>query len=79
MRRKFSYFVNGNELPRKDFMEELKKCCYKVVDTDMVGCIGIDFYEFDEKLFNKEVRALNQGVIVMFYDCNKTFERKEIK
>lgn len=77
MRRKFDYFVNKNKMSRKEFIEELKQCCYKVVDTDMIGCIGIDFCEFDEKLFNKEMRAINQGITVIFFDNNKTFERKE--
>ena len=79
MRKKYEYFVNGNKLSRKDFMEELKKCCYKVVDTDVVaGWCGIEFHEFDEKKFNKNMRSINNGSIIMFFDAQKTFRRKEI-
>lgn len=80
MRKKYDYFVNGNKLSRKEFIEELKKCCYKVVDTDVIaGWCGVDFCEFDEKKFNKEMYAINKGVMVMFFDANKTFSRKEVK
>lgn len=79
MRKRYNYFVNGNELPRKDFMEELKQCCYKVMEVDATDWCGINFCEFDEKKFNKEMRAINNGTIVMFFDSNKTFCRKEIK
>ena len=79
MRKKYNYFVNNNKLTRKEFVDELKKCCHKVVDTQMIGCIGVDFVEFDEKKFNKELRAINNGVIVMFMDAQKTFSRKEAR
>ena len=80
MRKKYNYFVNNKQMSRKDFMEELKKCCYKVVDTDVIaGWCGIEFQEFDEKKFNKEMRAINNGVVVMFFDSQKTFSRKEAK
>ena len=80
MRKKYNYFVNGNQLSRKDFMEELKKCCYKVVRTDVIaGWCGVDFREFDEKKFNSEMYAINQGIIVIFAEYHKTFRRKEVK
>lgn len=80
MRKKYEYFVNGDKIGRKEFMEELKKCCCKVVDTDVIaGWCGIDFVEFDEKKFNKTMRSINNGSIVMFFDTQKTFRRKEAK
>lgn len=80
MRKKYEYFVNNEKMSRKDFVEQLKKCCYRVVDTDVIaGWCGIDFCEFDEKRFNRELRAINNGVIVMFFDAQKTFSRKEVK
>lgn len=79
MRRKFDYFVNGEKLSRKEFIIELEKCCQKVVRTDVIGCIGVDLCELDKKKFNSEMHAINQGIIVMFPDRNKTFARKEIK
>jgi len=80
MRKKYDYFVNGEKFSRKDFVEELKKCCYKVVHTDVIaGWCGVDFREFDEKKFNKKMYAINQGIIVMFFDSQKTFSRKEAK
>lgn len=80
MRKKYDYFVNGERLSRKEFMEELKKCCYKVVRQDVIaGWCGVDFCEFDEKKFNSEMYAINNGVVVMFPHKNKTFRRKEVK
>lgn len=77
MRKKYDYLVNGIKTSRKEFIEELKKCCYKVVRTDVIaGWCGVDFCEFDEKKFNREMRAINNGVIVMFAGENKTFRRK---
>lgn len=79
MRRKYEYFVNGNKLCRKDFIHQLEMCCQKVIRTDMVGCIGIDLCDLDKKKFNSEMYAINQGIIVMFPEHNKTFRRKEVK
>ena len=80
MRKKYKYLVNGNELSRKDFMDELKKCCYKVVHTEVIaGWCGVDFCEPDEKKFNKNMRDVNNGIIVMFPHKNKTFRRMEVK
>lgn len=79
MRKKYEYFVNNEKLTRKDFLSKLKNCCYRVVDTQMVGLIGVDFTEFDEKKFNRELRAINNGVIVCFCDAQKTFSRKEVR
>lgn len=79
MRKKYSYFVNGNELSRKDFIHEFKMCCQKVVRTDVIagGC-GIDICEPDEKRFNKYMRQINKNYTVCFADSGKSFYRKEV-
>ena len=80
MRKKYDYFMNGELLSRKEFMEEIKKCCYKVVHTEVInGWCGVDFAEPDEKKFNRNMRDINKGIIVMFPHSNKTFRRMEAK
>jgi hypothetical protein len=80
MRKKYDYFVNNKKMSKKKFMEELKKCCYKVVRTDVIaGWCGVDFSEFDEKKFNSEMYAINNGTVVMCLGHQKTFSRKEVR
>ena len=79
MRKKYTYFAGDKELSRKDFMHELKKHCQKVVSTDVIaGWCGVDFCEFDEKKFNKYMRSIEKGNIVVLYNSNKAFRRKEV-
>lgn len=80
MRRKFNYFVNGERLSRKEFIEELKMCCQKVVRTDVIaGWCGVSLCDLDKERFKKNMRDVEKGIIVMFPDRNKTFARKESK
>lgn len=40
MRKKYNYFINGEMVPRKEFMDRLKIDCQKVVRRDWYGwCI----------------------------------------
>ena len=79
MRKKYNYYVNDKLVERKEFIRQLESCCQSVVSTDIVGCIGIDFCEFNKKKFDKAMRSVNQGIDVMFFDARKTFRRREIK
>ena len=78
MRKKYAYYVNNESLSRKDFMAELEKCCIKVISTDTVGLVGIDLCEFDQKAFNRKMRQIDNGSIVVEFSANKIFRRKEI-
>ena len=79
MRKKYDYFVNKNKVSRKDFIYELKRCCQKVIRTDVIaGWCGVGLCEFDENKFNKYMRDVEKGNIIAFYDSNKVFCRKEI-
>ena len=68
MRRKFRYLVDNKEMKRKDFENELKRYCQKVVRTDYCGCIGIDVCDVDESYFNRCMRDINKGIVVIMFD-----------
>lgn len=84
MKKKYAYFVNNVEMPRKCFIKELEKCCQRVVRTDVIaGWCGIDTVGFDEKMFKAELRSINDGIRVSLPDgygakTYKLFYRKEI-
>ena len=78
MYKKYDYFVNSKKMSRKDFIAALKTKCQKVVRTDMITeDIGIDLCAFDEKRFNKNMRLINNGTILIIGDY--VFSRKEVK
>ena len=52
MRKKYNYFINGEIVLRKEFMDRLKIDCQKVVRRDWRGDIGVDLCDLDEKKFN---------------------------
>ena len=79
MRKKYDYFMNGELLSRKEFVYQLEMCCQKVIRTDTVGCIGIDLCDLDKEKFNRNMRDINNGIIVMFPHKDKTFRRMEAK
>ena len=84
MRKKYAYFVDNVAMPKKDFIKELKKCCQRVVQTDVIaGWCGVDIVGFDEKMFNTELRNINNKIRVSLPDgygakTYKLFYRKEI-
>lgn len=60
MRKKYAYLVDNIVLPRKDFLNELEKCCQRVIHTDVItGWCGVDTVGFDEKMFKAEMRNIN--------------------
>ena len=66
MRRKYKYFVSGEEMSKKEFVNKLKLCCQKVVHTSYVGYIGVDLCELDKKEFNEAMRDINDGIKVIY-------------
>ena len=76
MRRKYKYFVNDNEMSKKDFENELKLCCQKVKDTIVCGYIGVDLCELDKKEFNSDMRDIENGIRVI--RDGKMFRRKAV-
>lgn len=79
--KKYNYFVNNVQVPRKDFFAQLRNACYRVVDTDVIGgWCGIDFMEFDEKRYKRCLRDLNNNIEIFIIGSNsKSFKRKEAK
>ena len=55
---KYQYYVNGNPVPRKGMITELKNKCYKILHTEYIGDIGINTIETDEKKFNSFMRKI---------------------
>jgi hypothetical protein len=80
MRKKYAYYVNNERFSRKDFIEELKECCWKPVAYDEVEIMGrVNICALDEKTFNKKMRQVDNGSIIVDFGENKIFRRKEIK
>ena len=84
MRKKYAYFVNNIMIQRKEFLNELEKCCQRVIHTDVIaGWCGVDTIGFDEKMFKAELKNINGGIRVSMpasYGSReyKLFYRKEI-
>lgn len=82
MCRKYNYFVDGVMMPRKDFIEELKKCSWSVKQVDVIaGWCGIDMEYFDEEQFKNNLKTVNNGIRLICFRHNKAkeFYRKEVK
>lgn len=75
---KYQYYVNENPVTKKEMVERLKECCYKVTDTMQVGLIGIDTVEFDEKKFNRSLRHICDPSYLFVAIDSTTFSRKKI-
>ena len=75
---KYQYYVNDKPVSRKELVEKLEKCCYKVTYTIQEGMIGIDIVEVDDKKLNKHLRSICDprclGVII----GQTHFRRKKI-
>ena len=84
MRKKYAYFVNNIMIQRKEFLNELEKCCQRVIHTNVIaGWCGVDTIGFDEKMFKAELKNINGGIRVSMpssYGSReyKLFYRKEI-
>ena len=84
MRKKYAYFVNNIMIQRKEFLNELEKCCQRVIHTDVIaGWCGVDTIGFDEKMFKAELKNINGGIRVSMpasYGSReyKLFYRKEV-
>ena len=76
MRKSYDYYISGKIVPRKEMVKQLKPYCDKVVDRiHCGGDIYADLVEFDERKFNKLIRDINKGTIVLF-GSGKSFYRK---
>ena len=84
MRKKYAYFVNNIMIRRKEFLNELEKCCQRVIRTDVIAdWCGVDIVGFDEKMFKAELKNINGGIRVSIpasygYREYKLFYRKEV-
>lgn len=79
--KKYNYFVDDVQVPRKEFFSRLRDRCQRVAHTDVIaGWCGVDIMEFDEKKYKRCLRDLNDGVeIFILGSHSKSFKRKEVK
>ena len=73
---KYLYYVNNKPVTKKEMTDKLKKFCYRVVDTQYCGMIGIDTVELDEKKFNKYLRHICDPSYVCITIVDTTFSRR---
>lgn len=81
MKKKYNYFVNDIQVPRKDFFAQLRNQCQRVAHTEVIaGWCGVDFMEFDEKRYKRCVRDINDGADIFFVSgkASKAFRRKVV-
>lgn len=75
---KYQYYVDDKPVSKKELVEKLEACCYKVTYTIQAGMIGIDIVEVDDKKLNKHLRSIcdpkSLGVII----GQTHFRRKKI-
>lgn len=80
--RKYNYFVDGIQVKRNEFFEQLRNWSQKSRRIDTIaGWCGIDIMEFDEKKYREHLRDLNNGtsIIVVHGRASKSFRKKLIK
>lgn len=78
--KKYNYFIDDIQVPRKDFFTKLKSQCRRVVDTQVIaGWCGVDVVEFDEKKYKRCLKDINDNVEIFFIDgkTGRSFKRKE--
>ena len=77
--RKYNYFVDGIQVKRNEFFEQLRNWSQKSRRVDTIaGWCGIDIMELDEKKYREHVRNINNGITLIIINdrLSKTFERK---
>jgi hypothetical protein len=78
--KKYSYFIDDVQVPRKEFFARLRDRCQRVARTDVIaGWCGVDIMEFDEKKYKRCLRDINDNVEIFFFGerTGKSFRRKE--
>lgn len=73
---KYQYFVNGDPISRKEFVNKLQECCQKWISTTETPLGGIDIMEPDDKLFKKKLRDIENGAVIII--GRDIFRRKEM-
>lgn len=79
MRKNYNYLVDGVQVKRDEFFKQLRHWSQTARRIDTIaGWCGIDLMEFDEKKYNRYMRDINRGTIVMIVHdrLTKTFQRK---
>lgn len=78
--KKYNYFVDDVQVPRKKFFSRLRNRCQRVAHTEVInGWCGVDIMEFDEKKYKRCLRDINDNVEIFFFGerTGKSFKRKE--
>lgn len=81
MNKKYNYFVDGIQVKRSEFFNQLKNWSQTARRIDTIaGWCGVDIMEFDEKKYNRHVREINSGVTLIVIDgkLSKKFQRKVV-
>ena len=77
--RKYNYFVDGIQVKRNEFFEQLRNWSQKSRRIDTIaGWCGIDIMELDEKKYREHVKNINDGMTLIIVNerLSKTFRRK---
>ena len=80
--RKYNYFVDGIQVKRNKFFEQLRNWSQKSRRIDTIaGWCGIDIMEFDEKKYREHLKDLNNGIGLTIVEgrASKSFRRKLVK
>lgn len=78
--KKYNYFVDGIQVKRNEFFDQLKQYSYKDRLVDVInGWCGVSVREFDEKKYKEYVRDIHNGyvVLIMVGNTSKSFARRE--
>ena len=77
--QKYNYFVDGIQVKRNEFFEQLRNWSQKSRRIDTIaGWCGIDIMELDEKKYREHVKNINCGMTLIIVNdrLSKTFRRK---
>ena len=79
---KYNYFVDGIQVKRNEFFEQLRNWSQKSRRVDTIaGWCGVDIMEFDKKKYDAHVRDINNGIGLTIIEgrASKSFRRKLVK
>ena len=67
------YTINSVRVTRKDFFNSLKADCQRIASTVQVGALGVDIMEFDPEKYQRTLRNLQAGHMVLMQHSGKTY------
>lgn len=67
------YTINSTRVTRKEFFDALKADCQRIVSTVQAGTFGADLMEFDPEKYQRTLRNLQAGHMVLMQHSGKTY------